>query len=116
MSNQCLDAVQALDVLAAAAEGYGPSQSQTVASDSQTAAVLERPTRTTVTTSRGLLESDLEPASKRIRISDVQRFDQLWRQAVEEKMIVECELTRNLKAMASATFSHEPEHTSSAPA
>jgi len=106
--------VQALDVLAAAAEGYRPSQSQTVASDSQTAAVLERPTRTTVTTSRGLLESDLEPASKRIRISDVQRFDQLWRQAVEEKVIVECELTRNLKAMASATFGHE--YTSSAPA
>jgi len=106
--------VQALDVLAAAAEDYLPSQSQTVASDSQTASVLERPTRTTVTTSRGLLESDLEPASKRIRISDVQRFDQLWRQAVEEKVIVECELTRNLKAMASATFSHK--HTSSASA
>jgi len=44
----------------------------------------------------------------------VQRFDQLWRQAVEEKVIVECELTRNLKAMASATFSHK--HTSSASA
>lgn len=114
MSEQCLDAVQALDVLAAAAQGYLPSQSPTVASDSQTALVLERPIRTTVTTSRGLLESDLEPASKRARISDVQRFDQLWRQAVEEKVIVECELTRNLKAMASATFVHE--HTSSAPA
>jgi len=106
--------VQALDILAATAEGYMPSQSQTVAGDSQAAAVLERPTRTTVTTSRGLLESDLEPASKRARISDVQRFDQLWRHAVEEKVIVECELTRNLKAMASATFCLE--YTSSAPA
>ena len=109
-----LDAVQALDVLAAAAQGYMPSQTQTVASDRQTASGLERPTRTTVTAIRGLLESDFEPASKRIRISDVQRFDQLWRQAVEEKVIVECELTRNLKAMASATFGHEC--TSSAPA
>ena len=106
--------MQALDILAATAEGYMPRQSQTVAVDSQAAAVLERPTRTTVTTSRGLLESDLEPASKRARISDVQRFDQLWRHAVEEKVIVECELTRNLKAMASATFCLE--YTSSAPA
>lgn len=106
--------MQALDILAATAEGYMTGQSQSIASDSQIAAVLERPTRTTVTASRGLLESDLEPASKRIRISDVQRFDQLWRQAVEEKVIVECELTRNLKAMASATFGHE--YTSSAPA
>ncbi|KAL0050238.1 hypothetical protein WJX82_007023 [Trebouxia sp. C0006] len=79
------DSHEALDILAATAEGYMPSQSQTVAGDSQAAAVLERPTRTTVTTSRGLLESDLEPASKRARISDVQRFDQLWRHAVEEK-------------------------------
>ncbi|KAL0022094.1 hypothetical protein WJX79_007477 [Trebouxia sp. C0005] len=76
---------EALDVLAAAAEDYVPSQSPPVAIDSQTAAVPERPTRTTVTTSRGLLESDSEPASKRARISDVQRFDQLWRQAVEDK-------------------------------
>lgn len=101
--------MQALDVLAAAAEDYVPSQSPPVAIDSQTAAVPERPTRTTVTTSRGLLESDSEPASKRARISDVQRFDQLWRQAVEDKVIVECELTRNLKAMASATVANRPQ-------
>ncbi|KAL0027478.1 hypothetical protein WJX77_004246 [Trebouxia sp. C0004] len=93
---------EALDVLAAVAEDYLPSQSQIVANDSQTSSVRERPTSTTATTSRGLLESDLEPASKRIRTYDVQHFDQLWRKAVEEKMIVECELTRNLKAMASA--------------
>lgn len=98
---------EALDVLAAAAQDYLPSQSQTIASDSQDASALESPTRTTVTTSRGLLESDLEPPSKRNRVSDVQRFDQLWRQAVEERVIVECELTRNLKAMASATFDRE---------
>lgn len=97
-----------LDVLLAAAEAGVPSQSQTAGSDSQTTSPLEPPPKGgTVTTSRGLLDSEAEPVSKRLRMSDVQRFDQLWRQAVEENMIVECDLTRSLKALASASLGQQ---------
>lgn len=96
-----------LDVLLAAAEAGVPSQSQTAGSDSQTSFPPEAPKEGTITTSRGLLDSEAEPVSKRLRMSDVQRFDQLWRQAVEENMIVECDLTRSLKALASASLGQQ---------
>ncbi len=63
------------------------------------AAAAERPT-----VSRSLLQSDSDPASKRSKASDIQRFDELWRQAVSEGLIQDSELTRSLQAMAMASL------------
>ena len=77
-------------MLAAAAENGLPSQSPSL------------PGLPTV--SRSLLESESEPASKQSMVPGIRLFDDLWRQAVREKKIVDCDLTQNLKTMALALF------------
>ena len=80
-----LAAIQGLDLLAAAAKN--PRQN--------------------VTVSRSLLQSDVQPASKRDKVCDIYSFDNMWRQAVLENKIVDCPLTRQLQTMAIAAFQQQ---------
>lgn len=56
------------------------------------------------TVSRGLLEADAEPSGKRRRRSRMCRFDQLWQQAVVDNMVIDCPVTREIRALALEQF------------